>query len=524
MSATTGTEEKTGGGGKATLVVRHRGLLTLAVMAGTVMQILDTTIANVALPHMQASLGATQETITWVLTSYIIASAVAIPITGWLADRVGLRRLFLFSVGLFVVASMLCGISTSLTEMVIFRLFQGIAGAFIAPLAQTIMLDINPPEQHGKAMSIYGMGIMIGPVMGPILGGWLTENFSWRWVFYVNLPVGLLCLILLWALLPARPVTKRSFDLFGFALLAVALGALQLMLDRGVHLSWFDSTEVWIEAGIAAAAFWMFIIHLATGRNPIFRPAMLADRNLLTGTLFLFIIGLVALASMALLPPMLQGIYNYPVLDTGLLLATRGLGVFVTMAIAGRVLGKVDTRLLALIGFLLLAVSLYSMTGWSLNMDWKPIVTSGIIQGLGLGFLFVPINVMAFATLPSQYRTEAAGLLNLTRNMGSSIGISIVTALLARNLQISHSDLASHVTQFNLPVDPNMALRGGESGDALMTMIDLEIGRQAAMIAYLDDFSFMMWASIAAIPLILLLRAPKPKQGGEEEDLHFAME
>lgn len=518
-----GTEEQARPDGQGTLVVRHKGLLTIAVMAGTVMQILDTTIANVALPHMQASLGATQDTITWVLTSYIIASAVAIPITGWLADRVGLRQLFLFSVALFVVASMLCGIATNLPEMVIFRLFQGVAGAFIAPLAQTIMLDINPPEEHGKAMSIYGMGIMIGPIMGPILGGWLTENFSWRWVFYVNLPVGLLCLVLLWALLPARPVTRRSFDLFGFALLSIALGAFQLVLDRGVHVGWFDATEIWIEAGIAAGAFWMFLVHLTFGREPIFHPAMLADRNLLTGTLFLFVVGLVALASLALLAPMLQGIYNYTVLDTGVLLAARGVGVFVTMAIAGRIIGKVDTRLVVCIGFLLTAGSLYSMSGWSLNMGWGPIVTSGIIQGLGFGFLFVPLNVTAFATLPPQYRTDAAALFNLTRNMGSSVGISIVTALLARNLQISHSDLAGHVTQFNLPIDPNMALLAGPQGDAVMSMIDLEINRQAAMIAYLDDFWFMMWAVIATIPLILLLRVPKRKEG-VEENMHFAME
>lgn len=518
-----GTEEKARPDGKGTLVVRHKGLLTIAVMAGTVMQILDTTIANVALPHMQASLGANQETITWVLTSYIIASAVAIPITGWLADRVGLRQLFLFSVALFVVASMLCGIATNLPEMVIFRLFQGVAGAFIAPLAQTIMLDINPPEEHGKAMSIYGMGIMIGPIMGPILGGWLTENFSWRWVFYVNLPIGLLCLVLLWALLPARPVTRRSFDLFGFALLSLALAAFQLMLDRGVHVGWFDATEIWIEAGIAAGAFWMFMVHLIFGREPIFPPAMLADRNFITGTVFLFIVGLVALASLALLAPMLQGIYHYPVLDTGVLLAARGVGVFVTMAIAGRIIGKVDTRLLVFIGLLLTAGSLYSMSGWSLNMGWGPIVTSGIIQGLGFGFLFVPLNVTAFATLPPQYRTDAAALFNLTRNMGSSVGISIVTALLARNVQISHSDLAGHVTQFNLPVDPNMALLAGGQGNAMMSMIDLEINRQAAMIAYLDDFWFMMWAVIATIPFILLLRVPRQKQG-VEEDMHFVME
>ncbi|MCF8709609.1 DHA2 family efflux MFS transporter permease subunit [Rhizorhapis sp. SPR117] len=499
------------------LAGRHNILLTIAIMAGTLMQVLDTTIANVALPHMQASLGATQDSITWVLTSYIVAAAIAIPITGWLADRVGARQLFLFSVGLFIVASMLCGISSSLPEMVLFRLLQGIAGAFIAPLAQSVLLDINPPSQHGRAMSIYGMGIMIGPIMGPILGGWLTENYSWRWVFYVNLPVGVMCFVGLWAWLPARGTKKHGFDLSGFALLGIALASLQLLLDRGVHVDWFHSREIWIEAGVAASCFWMFVVHLLTNRNPIFPPEMLADRNLVTGTLFLFILGLVIMAGMALLPPMMQNLYGYPVLDTGVLLASRGVGVVITMALAGRLTDKVEPRLLFLVGFILMATSLWYMTSWSLEMDWHPIVWSGLLQGLGLGLVFVPLNVVAFATLPPQYRTHAASLLNLSRNMGASIGIAIVTALLAMNIQISHADLAGHITQFRLPADPNMALRAGQAGEAVMTAIDAELNRQAAMIAYIDDFYIMMWVTIAALPLVFLLR--NPKRTKEDSDI-----
>jgi DHA2 family multidrug resistance protein len=510
MSATTAETEGGGAAGdQPTLVVRHRGLLSIAVMAGTVMQILDTTIANVALPHMQASLGATQDSITWVLTSYILASAVTIPITGWLADRIGSRQLFLFSVGLFIIASMLCGIATNLPEMVAFRLLQGVAGAFIAPLAQTVMLDINPPSSHGRAMAIYGMGIMIGPIAGPILGGLLTENFSWRWVFYVNLPVGLLCLTGLWALLPAKPKQRRSFDLGGFACLALALGALQLMLDRGAHVSWFDSPEIWIEAGVAAGSFWLFLIHMLTGKAPLFRPEMLADRNFLAGLLYLFILGLVLMAAMALMPPMLQGLFGYPVVDTGILLAVRGLGVLIAMAISARLAERLDPRLLVLSGFAVTAYSLWQMTGWSLDMDWRPIVLSGFVQGLGVGLVFVPLNVIAFATLPPQYRTDAASLFNLIRNIGASVGISMMAAFLARNIQVSHADLAAHVTEFSLPVDPNMALRMGSAGDAAMAMLNGEINRQAAMIAYIDDFHFMMWLTIALLPLVFLLRKPK---------------
>lgn len=523
MSATTaGTEGGGAAGDQPTLVVRHRGLLSIAVMAGTVMQILDTTIANVALPHMQASLGATQDSITWVLTSYILAAAVAIPITGWLADRIGSRQLFLFSVGLFIIASMLCGIATSLPEMVAFRLLQGVAGAFIAPLAQTVMLDINPPSSHGRAMAIYGMGIMIGPIMGPILGGLLTENFSWRWVFYVNVPVGLLCLAGLWALLPAKPVHKRSFDLGSFAFLALALGALQLMLDRGAHVDWFDSPEIWIEAAVSAGSFWMFLVHMLTGKAPLFRPEMLADRNFLTGLLFLFVLGLVLLAAMALMPPMMQVLFGYPVVDTGFLLAARGVGVVITMSISARLTEKLDPRVLVFAGFALTACSLWQMTAWSLDMDWRPIVISGFVQGLGIGLVFVPLNVITFATLPPQYRTDASSLVNLIRSIGSSVGISIVAALLARNVQVSHADLAAHVTEFSLPVDPNTALLMGPAGDAAMAMLNGEINRQAAMIAYINNFHFMMWLTILILPLVLLLR--KPARRKVEDDPHLAFE
>lgn len=522
MSATAAPADRSGSAAdRPILPVRHRGLLTLAVMAGMVMVILDTTIANVALPHMQASLGATQDSITWVLTSYIIASAVAIPVTGWLADRIGSRQLFLWSVALFIFASMLCGIATNLPEMVAFRLVQGVAGAFIAPLAQTVMLDINAPSSHGRAMAIYGMGIMVGPIMGPVLGGWLTENFSWRWVFYVNLPVGLLSLAGLWALLPAKPVQRRSFDLGGFAFLALALGALQLMLDRGAHVDWFNSPEIWIEAGVAAGSLWMFLVHLLTGKNPLFQPDMLADRNFTTGLLFMLVLGLVLMAGMALMPPMMQGLFGYPVIDTGLLLAARGVGVVVTMGIAARLSERLDPRLLVFAGFTTVAYSLWQMTGWSLEMDWRPIMLSGFVQGLGVGLVFVPLNVITFATLPPHYRTDAASLVNLIRNIGGSVGIAIVAALLARNIQVSHADLAGHVTEFSLPVDPNVALRMGSAGDAAMAMLNGEINRQAAMIAYLNDFHFMMWLTIAALPLVLLLRKPEGRKRGDDPHLIF---
>ncbi|HYZ47634.1 MAG TPA: DHA2 family efflux MFS transporter permease subunit, partial [Sphingomonas sp.] len=464
--------------------VENKGLLTVAVMAATVMQILDTTIANVALPHMQTALGATADTITWVLTSYIVASAIAIPITGWLSDRFGSRNLFLAAVAGFVIASMLCGIATNLNEMVGFRVLQGISAAFINPLSQTVMMDINPPSKQARAMTIWGQGIMVGPILGPVLGGWLTDNFDWRWCFYVNVPVGIFTFAVMWALLPSKPLRRRRFDLFGFALLALAVSAFQVMLDRGQQLDWFYSWEVRIEAGLALAAAWMFGVHLFTGQHPMFERALVTNRNMATGMFFMIVIGIVMFATMALLPPMLQRIWNYPVVDAGLLLAPRGVGVLITMTVAGKLMGKVDPRWLVGTGLAIAALSLWEMTSWSLGMDRTWIILSGTLQGLGMGLVFMPLNLTAFATLDPKYRTDGASLLNLLRSIGASAGISIVTTFLARNLQTSHADLAGHVTPFSLPaIDPTYAKSLGGIGDSALAMIDAEVNRQALMIA-----------------------------------------
>ncbi|MCW3837528.1 DHA2 family efflux MFS transporter permease subunit [Sphingomonas canadensis] len=497
--------------GVAALPVRNRALLTLGVMLATIMQILDTTIANVALPHMQTALGATADTITWVLTSYIIATAIAIPITGWLSDRIGSRNLFLISVVGFVLASALCGMATSLAEMVLFRILQGVSAAFMNPLSQTVMLDINPPERQAQAMSIWGMGIMIGPILGPVLGGWLTENFDWRWVFYVNLPIGVFCFAVLWALLPSRPIRKRQFDLFGFALFSLGIAALQLMLDRGQGEDWFGSTEIWIEALVAAIALWMFAVHMATARNPMFERELWKNRNLITAIGFMQVIGVVMMATMALLPPMLQTLYGYSVLDTGLLLMPRGLGVLITMFVSAQlVMRGVDARWVVGVGLSMAAWSLYEMTHWTIEMNSWPFIFSGFIQGLGMGLVFMPLNGMAFATLPPKYRTEGASLLNLSRNIGASVGISLCTTVLARSIQTSHADLVPHLTAPGLDgFDPNLLRMMGPTGDSIMAMADAIVNQQAAMIGYLNDFKAMMIVTALSIPLVLLLRRPK---------------
>ena len=498
--------------GQAALPVKNRGLLTVGIMGAMIMQILDTTIANVALPHMATSLGATLDTVTCVLTSYIVASAIAIPATGWLAERFGSRNLFLFAVGGFIIASMLCGTAVSLEEMVVFRIFQGVAAAFIGPLSQTAMLDINRPEDAAKAMSVWGMGVMVGPIMGPVIGGWLTQSYNWRWVFYVNVPVGALTFAILWFLLPSRPRRTRTFDITGFALISIAVASFQLMLDRGQQEDWFSSWEIMIEAMIAAAALWMGVVHLATARKPLFDRALFMNRNLVMGMIFMIVIGISTMAPMALLPPMLQQLFGYPVIDTGLMMAPRGVGVLITMWFAGQMMGKIDTRILITVGLILFSFSLRQMANWSLEMDFWPVIISGFLQGLGMGLVFMPLNSLAFATLSHHYRTDGASLLNLMRSIGQSAGISMVTVLLARNIQTSHSDLASHVTSQTIPaLDLGSLDRFGGLSDSVFGYADAMINQQAAMIAYIDDFYLMAWISIGVLPLVLLLRKPKGK-------------
>jgi DHA2 family multidrug resistance protein len=486
----------------------QRLIVTVGVMAAVLLQVLDTTIANVALPHMQASLSATQDTINWVLTSYIVSSAIALPISGWLADKVGRKRLLLTSVILFTVASLLCATATSLGEMVVFRAFQGVGGAFIVPLAQATLFDINPREKHGQAMALFGGGVMIGPILGPVLGGWLTDNYNWRWVFLVNLPVGILCLLLMARFMPSGERHHRRFDMFGFILLALFLGGLQLFLDRGEQNDWLSSWEIRVELGLAVAAGWMFIVHMITSPHPLFERAMFTDRNFATSLVFMAATGVLLLAGLALLPPLLQNMYGYSVLQSGFLTAPRGIGTLLSMLIAGRLVGKIDSRLLVGIGVMLMGVSLWMMTGFAIDQPSRPVITSGVVQGLGLGLIFVPLQTLAFETLAPRLRTTGAALLNLSRNIGGSVGISIVSTQLVRMTQVAHADLAQHITQQTIPTaNPEMLQTIAPTiGPAALAYINMMITKQALFIAYLDDFKLMMIVTFAILPLLLFMR------------------
>ena len=488
----------------------RRGLITVSIMLATIMQALDTTIANVALPHIQGSLSAAADQITWVLTSYIVAAAIATPLTGWLAGRYGRKTVFLASVAGFTLASALCGLAGSLTEIVLFRLMQGLCGAALVPLSQSVLLDINPPEKVGSAMAIWGAGIMVGPILGPALGGWLTDNFNWRWVFYINLPVGILAFTGVALFIHEhRAHNHPRFDLFGFATLSLGVGMLQMMLDRGEQKDWFGSTEIWIETLLAALGFYLFIVHTATAKSITFlNRLLLTDRNFVAGTIFIFFVGVILYATLALLPPMLQELFNYPVTLTGLVTAPRGIGTMVAMIVGGKLIGKVDIRWLLLLGMALTVLALWQMTHFDLQMGMGPVIVSGIFQGIGLGFVFTPLSTITFSTLGRHLRNDGTSIYSLVRNIGSSIGISIVTALLTENTQINHATLAEHIRPDNpLIAALGFPLRGATS--AQIAAINARITEQAVMIAYLDDFKMMMVIGILMMPLLLLLRPAK---------------
>ena len=489
----------------------NRGMITVSVMLATVMQVVDTTIVNVALPHMQGSMAATQDQIAWVLTSYIVAAAILTPVTGVLADRMGRKRLFSAAVIGFTLASMLCGAASSLTQLVVFRALQGALGASLVPLSLAVLLDTYPREKHGSAMALWGMGVMVGPILGPTLGGYLTEYYSWRWAFYINLPVGMLALLGIAAFVPDAPRReKRGFDFFGFALLSIAIGALQLMLDRGNALDWFYSTEVVLEGATAALAFYLFLSHMFTADKPFIEPGLFADRNFVAGLLLMFTVGVLLLATMALLPPFLQNLLGFPVITAGYVLAPRGIGTMAAMMVVGKLVGKVDTRVLVLGGLILMAWSLHRMTEWSMDVGTDEIIYTGIVQGIGLGFIFVPLSTIAFATLAPRYRNEGTAMFSLVRNVGSSVGISLVMTVLGREAQSSHAALSESITPFrDAFLAPGVPRIWDWSTEIGRVALDAEVSRQALMIAYLNDFRFMMYLSLLAVPLLLLLRSPR---------------
>ena len=514
--------------------LRRRRWLTVVVMMATIMQALDGTIANVALPNIQGSLSATQEQVAWVITSYIVSAAIATPLAGFCAVRFGVRRILVSSVIGFTIASMLCGAAQTLPQLVAFRTLQGVCGAALVPLSQTLMMEAYPREEQGKAMAMWGVGTMLGPITGPTLGGWLTDEYSWRWVFYINLPVGILCAVGLMILIKNKASdTPRPFDLLGFTLLAIAIGTFQLMLDRGEQVDWFGSREIIIEAAVAGVAAAMFVIHMLSSDHPFLPRDLFRDRNLMLGIIFTAITGLLMIVTATLLPPFLQQLKGYPVFTTGVVMAPRGIGTMISMFMVSRLIGKVDARWLIAIGLSLCGISLYDMTQFSIDVSEGQVIWNGFMQGIGLGLVFPPLTTLAFATVPARIRTEGAAINALMRNLGASIGVAVLVAMLDRNTQINRSTLAEYLTPFSplwrfgttpiengIPVDraritAHMTPFGGgwpygsvpiDDPSKLIGMWSEELNRQASMIAYLNDFRVLAVAAVVFIPLLFLMR------------------
>ena len=492
--------------------VPHRAMITACAIAATVLQLLDQTIANVALPYMQGSFSASFDEITWVLTSYITASAIMTAPVGWLAARYGRKPLYVGCILGFTATSMMCGAAQSLVQIVVFRVLQGVFGAALVPLSQATLLDIYPPERRPFAMAIWGVGVMLGPIMGPTVGGWLTETYSWRYVFYINLPGGLLAAAGLMIFLPGgRGIGTLRFDWLGFAVLTVAIGAMQLMLDRGQEEDWFTSTEIITEAMLAGLGCYLFLVHVLSAPHPMIRPALFRDRNFASGVMLMFMVGIFMVSSLALMTPWLQILSNYPVETAGLIMAPRGFGSLVTTMMTGKVANRVDARVLVGIGLVMLTYSYWLMTHWTPDVSEREIIIAIIIQGAAMGLLFTPIQMLAFVTLAPSMRTEGAALFSLLRNIGSAIGVSVATSMLARNSQAMHEMIGASLTPFNRalqavgPVghwlDP--ATRHGAM------LLDRIVNEQAQIVAYADDYMLLIMATLPAWLLLLMIRLPR---------------
>ena len=507
-------------------IVPHRGFITICTMVATLMQVLDSTIANVALPYMQGSLSTTSDQISWVLTSYIVAAAIMTAPVGWLSARFGRKNFFIFCLVGFTVTSMLCGVAQSIEEMVLFRLAQGVCGAAIVPLSQAIMLDIYPPEQRGSAMVMWGIGVMVGPIIGPTLGGYLTDAYDWRWVFFINLPFGILATTGVAIFMPGRRDRNISgFDWTGFAVLSLGIGALQLMLDRGGDNDWFASTETVIEATLAGLGFYLFVVHMWLAKKPFISPALFSDVNYSSGFLLMFAVGMVLLASTVLLAPYLQTLGGYPVWQAGLMMAPRGLGTMVGMMVAGRLGGKVDPRLVMVGGIACLALSFWEEARWTPDVSIFSLTWVTVVQGFALGLVFIPLQLIAYATLAPRFRADATALFSLVRNVGSAIGVSVASFMLSRGAQIAHAQIADTLTPFNRMMQTggaylfwNAATTGGRAA------LNAEVSRQALAISYSNDFMLMFWVSFPTALLILLMRGPGKDAGGAPAAAHAAMD
>ncbi len=486
----------------------ERGLITIAIMSATLMQVLDMTIVNVALPHMQGSLSAAPDEITWILTSYLVASAIFMPLTGYFTDIYGRKKYLLISILGFVLASMLCGAATSMTQIVIFRLLQGIFGAALVPISQTILSDIYPPEEQGTAMAIWGVGVMIGPILGPTLGGYLTEIASWRWNFYINIPVGILSLLIVWFTLKETEKKPRQMDWLGLIFISFGIGALQYTLDRGNGADWFNSIEIRVSTALMVSGFLGFIYcSLYQKKRAVFNITIFKDRNFLVSSLILVMFGLGLFGTLAILPLMLENLFQYPVLMTGLIMSPRGISAMISMIMVGKLIKHTDPRKIILVGMVFSILGTFPGTYYNLEIDAWWMVWPLLFQGFGLGLIFVPLATIAYSTLPKHMLAEAAGLFSLLRTMGSSIAISIIITIFTRHTQMAwnhqvsfiqpyHTAVYDYLGRINLNIDNPLAYQ----------ILAGEISKQSQMVAFLDIYMFITFSFMFMIPLVFVFK------------------
>jgi DHA2 family multidrug resistance protein len=479
----------------------NRPMIALVTGLSTIIVMLDMTVVNVALPKLEGALNSTREQSAWVLTAYVIAMAIATPLTGWLAERIGRRALFVLAIAGFTGASAACGLATSMPELVSYRVLQGAFAASIAPLSQALLLDANPPERHGRAMAVFAMASMLGPTLGPPLGGWLSDHYSWRWCFFINLPLGFAMAAGAWIYVrDADRSATRRLDVFGYLALALGVACFQLVLDRGPGREWFASGEIWIWAGLSALGFYWFVVQSLTTDRPLFALDLAKDLNWVSAAALAFLISMVLFSAVTLAPPILQGVLGYPAFESGLTVLPRGAGTIASTFIVGRLMGRIDGRLIILVGIVLTAAGFVAMGGISPAGDNRLIMLASAIQGVGQGTFFVPVSTIAFATLAPRLRTDAAAAMGVIRNMGTSMGVSLVVAMQSANEMAARAALGAHLGEDVL------AARTAEAASAELAVLARELARQADLVAYVNTFYFMAALCLLPLPVLLLLR------------------
>ncbi len=513
-------------------------IVTISVMLATFMEVLDTTVVNVSIPHISGNLSATYEEGTWVVTSYLVANAIVLPMSGWLASYFGRRRMLLFCVAGFSLASLLCGTATSLPQLIVFRVFQGLAGGGLQPLAQAILFETFPKEKHGQAMAAYGLGIIVAPIIGPTLGGWITDNYTWRWIFYLNIPVGAFSLAMMTRFIHDPPYLKRNrdanVDLWGIALLAIGLGSLQIMLDTGQRKDWFGSRDIRIEACLCVVGLLVFVIRELTVEHPIVDLRSLKDRSFAVGVALMSAVGFCLYASLVLLPQYLETLLNYPAMQAGLALSPRGLGSLCLTFIVGAIAARVDVRKLLVAGFAVGAFTMFRFSGLNLNAGYWDIFWPQVMQGAAMTCMFIPLAAAAMSHVSREKMGNATSIFNLMRNIGGSVGIAVMTTLLARRQQFHQNRLVEHL----LPGQPYPSallhqftaffmLKGSDPATASHRAIGALYGlvpQHAAMLSFVEAFKVMGVVFLAMIPMVILLKDPKHNRGAHPAPAQQSLE